>query len=71
MFIFRFQGVQFDLQESTTTFGVGDINGGDSFEALPLSMTLLQTKMAEPDINPMEGSRKREQGGRNLNQQTS
>lgn len=44
-----------DLEGSTETFGVGDLEGG-SYE-LPASMSLLRNKMREPDIDPLSGSR--------------
>lgn len=47
--------VGIDLEGSTETFGVGDLEGG-SYD-LPASMSLLQNKMREPDIDPMSGSR--------------
>ena len=59
------------LEESTASFGIGDINGGDSIDALPMSMTgmnLLQSKLAEPDIDPLEGSRRIERNQSSISQ---
>ena len=52
---------------STVTFGTSGVAGGDSFEALPMSMSLLQTKMMAKDLDPFEGSRKK---GANMNSTT-
>ena len=45
----------FEAGPSTMTLSVG---AGESFDALPLSMSLLSTKLNADDINPFEGSRK-------------
>jgi hypothetical protein len=52
-----FEGI--DAGPSTATFGAASgIGATESFEALPMSMSLLSSKMLSDDLDPFEGSRK-------------
>ena len=48
----------FEAGPSTMTFSAVGVGAGESFDALPMSMSLLSSKLLAEDIDPFEGSRK-------------